>query len=218
MSQTTLFLLLNASIATIYMVALSLLIAAIAGIPLGIILYVTRKGNILEQNKINQILALLINIMRSIPFIILMIAVIPLTRLIVGTSIGMNAAVVPLSLAAIPFIARVTETALLEVNPGLIEAAIAMGANALQIIIKVLIPEALPGLINGLTLTAVSLVGFSAMAGVVGGGGLGDVAIRYGYQRFDVTVMLVTILILIVMVQLIQFAGDRLARNFLHRK
>lgn len=218
MSQTTLFLLLSASVATLYMVLFSLFIATIAGMPLGVILYVTRTGNILERKKINQLLALLINIMRSIPFIILMIAVIPLTRLIVGTSIGMNAALVPLSLAATPFVARVSETAFLEVNPGLIEAAIAMGANVWQIILKILIPEALPGLINGLTLTAISLIGFSAMAGVVGGGGLGDVAIRYGYQRFDVTVMLATILILIVMVQLIQLVGDRLAKTFLHRK
>ncbi|MHB1946911.1 MAG: methionine ABC transporter permease [Gammaproteobacteria bacterium] len=218
MSQTTLFLLLNASIATIYMVVVSSLFATLIGLPLGIILFVTRKGNILEQPALYQILAVIVNTMRSIPFIILMIAVIPLTRLLVGSSIGVNAAIVPLSLAAMPFIARVVENALLEVNRGLIEAATAMGATSWQIIRKVLIPEALPGIINGLTLAIVSLIGFSAMAGAVGGGGLGDLAIRYGYHRFDVTMMLLTIIIMIALVQLVQFSGDYLAKRFSRHK
>jgi len=214
MSQTTLFLLLKASLATLYMVAASGLIATIIGLPLGITLYVTRKENILAHPVCYQILAAIINTTRSIPFVILMIAVIPFTRWLVGTSIGTNAAIVPLSLAAIPFIARVVENALLEVNKGLIEAAIAMGANAWQIINKVLLPEARASIINGLTLAIVSLIGYSAMAGAVGGGGLGDLAIRYGYHRFDVQMMLLTIIIMIALVQIVQWAGDALVKKF----
>jgi D-methionine transport system permease protein len=207
-------LLFKASLETIYMVIAASLIAIIIGLPLGVILYITRPGQFLEQTRCHQALASVINITRSIPFIILMIAVIPFTRLLIGTSIGTNAAIVPLSLAAMPFIARVVESALLEINKGLIEAALAMGATPWQIIKKVLLPEARPGIINGLTLTVVNLVGYSAMAGAVGGGGLGDLAIRYGYQRFDISVMLITIIIMIVMVQIIQVIGDRLARKF----
>lgn len=218
MSQTTLLLLLKATLATLYMVAAAGFFAVLVGVPLGVLLYATRKNHILECKILHQVLAFIINIMRSIPFIILMIAVVPLTRLIVGTSIGTEAAIVPLSLAAMPFIARVVETALLEVNKGLIEAAMAMGATSWQIITKVLIPEALPGIISGLTLTLISLIGYSAMAGAVGGGGLGDVAIRYGYQRFDVTMMILTILIMVVLVQLVQWIGDRLVRNFLFKR
>jgi D-methionine transport system permease protein len=218
MSQTTLFLLLEASGQTLYMVLLASIIATLGGLPLGVILYLTRRNNILEHRVLNQLLSAIINITRSIPFIILMIAVIPFTRLLIGTSIGTNAAIVPLSLCAMPFVARVVENALLEINKGLIEAAIAMGATVWQIIVKVLIPEALPGIINGLTLTIVSLIGYSAMAGAVGGGGLGDVAIRYGYQRFDITVMLVTIVIMVVLVQFIQWAGDSIARHFSHNR
>jgi D-methionine transport system permease protein len=218
MSQTILFLLLEATADTIYMVILSSVIATLVGLPLGIILYATRRGNILENASLNRLLAALVNITRSIPFIILMIAVIPLTRLLVGTSIGINAAIVPLSLAAMPFIARIVENALLEVNKGLIEAAIAMGATSQQIIFKVLIPEAFSGIINGLTLTIISLIGYSAMAGAVGGGGLGDLAIRYGYQRFDIMVMFLTIVIMIVLVQATQWLGDALAKRFAHFK
>lgn len=218
MSLTTLSLLFNATVATLYMVAVSSFIATLLGLPLGIFLYITRKGNILEQHSTHQALAVIINIMRSIPFIILMVAVIPFTRFIVGTSIGTNAAIVPLSLAAIPFVARVVENALLEINKGLIEAATAMGATTWQIIIKVLVPESLSGIINGLTLTIISLIGYSAMAGAVGGGGLGDLAIRYGYHRFDVMMMLMTIVIMVVFVQLIQYLGDKLAKKFAHSK
>lgn len=214
MFQSTSSLLANATLETLYMVVVSGIIATLAGLPLGVILYVTRKDNILEQPAIYQFLAAIVNITRSIPFVILMIAVIPFTRLIVGSSIGTNAAIVPLSLAAMPFIARIVENALLEVNKGLIEAAIAMGANYTQIIRKVLIPESLPGIINGITLTIVNLIGYSAMAGAIGGGGLGDLAIRYGYQRFDVSMMLMTIIIMIILVQVIQFGGDSVAKKF----
>jgi D-methionine transport system permease protein len=216
MSQTILFLLLSATIETIYMVLVASILAIFVGLPLGTILYITRKGNILEQMTIHRILAMIVNMTRSIPFIILMIAVIPFTRFVIGSSIGTNAAIVPLSLAAMPFLARVVENALLEVNKGLIEAATAMGATTWQIIRKVLLPEAMPGIINGLTLTIISLVGYSAMAGAVGGGGLGDLAIRYGYQRFDVTIMLITIAIMIVLVQTIQHAGDKIAKKLAH--
>lgn len=214
MPQTTLFsLLFNASLETIYMVTIASIIAVLAGLPLGIFLYGTRKGNILEHKQLNRALSIIVNMTRSIPFIILMIAVVPFTRFIVGTSIGTNAAIVPLSLAAMPFIARVIENALLEVDKGLIEAAIAMGATSWQIISKVLLPEAMGGMINGLTLTIISLIGYSAMAGAVGGGGLGDLAIRYGYQRFDTKIMLMTIVIMVCFVQLIQWAGSDLAKR-----
>jgi D-methionine transport system permease protein len=209
-------LLLEATLQTIYMVFVASLIASLVGIPLGVVLYITRKGNILARPILHKTLAAIVNMTRSIPFIILMIAVIPMTRMLVGTSIGTNAAIVPLALAAMPFVARVVDSALLEMNKGLIEAALAMGATPTQIIYKVLLPESLPSIINGLTLTVVSLVGFSAMAGAVGGGGLGDLAIRYGYQRFDIGVMLITIAIMIVLVQVIQFSGDRLVRKFSH--
>lgn len=217
MSQTTLLLLLNASLQTVYMVVIASLVATLVGLPLGITLYITRKGHILEHPLVYQLLGAIVNMTRSIPFIILMLAVIPFTRWLVGTSIGTNAAIVPLSLCAMPFIARVVENALLDVPHGLIEAATAMGATAQQIIMKVLIPEAFPGIINGLTLTIVSLIGYSAMAGAVGGGGLGDLAIRYGYQRFDVTIMLLTIAIMIILVQAVQWFGDRLAKQFGHK-
>lgn len=218
MSQMTLSLLLNATLETFYMVLISSIIATLIGLPLGIFLYVTRKHSIAEHTLLHQLLAAIVNIMRSIPFIILMVAIIPLTRLLVGTSIGTNAAIVPLSLGAMPFIARIVENALLEVPKGLIEAATAMGANGTQIVRKVLIPEALPGIIHGLTLTVISLVGYSAMAGAVGGGGLGDLAIRYGYHRFDTKIMLITIIIMVILVQLIQWSGDKISKHFSKHK
>ena len=218
MSQTILFLLLSTTVETIYMVFAASLFAVLVGLPLGTVLYITRKGNILEQAVINSVLSIIVNMTRSIPFIILMIAVIPFTRLLIGTSIGTNASIVPLSLAAMPFLARIVENALLEVNKGLIEAATAMGATTWQIITKVLLPEALPGIVNGLTLTVISLIGYSAMAGAVGGGGLGDLAIRYGYQRFDVSIMLTTIAIMIVLVQIIQYAGDKIVKQLAHAR
>ncbi|MDR3490628.1 MAG: ABC transporter permease [Gammaproteobacteria bacterium] len=214
MSQTILFLLFKATGETVLMVLAASCIATLIGLPLGILLYVTRPKNFLENTYLYKTLSAIINITRSIPFIILMIAVIPFTRLIVGTSIGTLAAIVPLSLAAMPFIARVVESALLEVNKGLIEAAMAMGATPMQIIRKVLLPEGFPSIINGLTLTVVNLVGYSAMAGAVGGGGLGDLAIRYGYQRFDIQIMLITIVLMIILVQSIQYIGDFFVKRF----
>ncbi|MCD6038970.1 MAG: ABC-type transporter, integral rane subunit [Gammaproteobacteria bacterium] len=211
-------LLFNATLETIYMVFFSGVIATLIGLPWGIALYASRKGHIFSQPMLYQILAFIANIVRSIPFIILMIAVIPMTRILVGSSIGTTAAIVPLSFCAMPFIARVVENALLEVDAGLIEAATAMGANAWQIVCKVLIPEALPGIIHGLTLTGISLIGYSAMAGAVGGGGLGDLAIRYGYQRFDTSIMLITIIVMIVLVQAMQLLGDKLVRWYAHSK
>lgn len=210
-------LLLNGTLETLYMVSVSLVIAVIFGIPLGVLTTITRKGHILTNNVLNKILDGIINIGRSIPFIILMVAIIPLTRALVGTSIGTTAAIVPLAVAAIPFVARVVDNALLEIDPGIIEAARSMGATPLQIIVKVLLPEALPGLILGVTLTAINLIGYSAMAGAIGGGGLGDIAVRYGYQRSRIEVMVQTVIILVLLVQLIQWAGNKIASHFDHR-
>jgi D-methionine transport system permease protein len=198
---------------TTYMVGISSIIAGLVGVPLGVILVTTDKGHILENLYLNRVLGAIVNATRSTPFIILMVAIIPLTRLLVGTSIGTNAAIVPLCLAAIPFVGRIVESSIKEVDYGVIEAAKAMGASPCQIIIKVLIPEALPSIILGLTLTVVSLIGYSAMAGAVGGGGLGDLAIRYGYQRFRADIMLLTVVILIAQVQIVQSCGDYLARR-----
>lgn len=203
---------------TLEMVIISGLVALLFGIPLGVALYVTEEGKLLPQRTSNKILGIVVNIGRSIPFIILMVAIIPFTRFVIGTSIGTAAAIVPLSISAIPFMARLVESALLEVPLGLVEATQAMGATPLQIISKVLVPEAMPAIVRGLTLTLVTLVGYSAMAGVVGGGGLGDLAIRYGYQRFDIGVMLITVVILVVMVQFIQWVGDRIAVQLSHNK
>ena len=198
---------------TLFMVSISTLIAAIIGIPLGITLVTTSKGHILENRVINQILGTIVNIIRSIPFIILMVAIIPLTRLIAGTSIGTTAACVPLTIVAIPFLSRLVETSIRDVDFGLVEAAESMGASPLQIIRKVLLPEALPTIINNITVLIVNLIGASAMAGAIGGGGLGDIATRYGYQRFQGDVMLATIIILVIGVNLIQACGDFASRK-----
>jgi len=197
---------------TLAMVGVSALISGVVGVPLGVLLLITDRGHIAERPTFNRIAGAIVNALRSTPFIILMVAIIPLTRLIVGTSIGTAAATVPLTLAAIPFVARLAESSLREVDPGLIEAAQAMGASPRQIVTKILLPEALPGIIAGLTITAVSLVGYSAMAGAVGGGGLGDLGIRYGYQRFELEVMVAVVVILIGLVSLVQSGGDALAR------
>lgn len=217
MSAAMIDLLLLALGETVLMVAASALFSALLGIPLGVALHVTKAGQILAQPKLQRLLGTLVNIGRSVPFIILLVAIIPFTRLIVGTSIGTVAAIVPLTVGAIPFVARLIEGALIEVPFGLQEAAQAMGAKPLQIIQKVLLPEALPGIINALTITLVTLVNYSAMAGAIGGGGLGDVGIRYGYQRFDPAIMLVTVVILVLLVQLIQGLGDRLVKRVDHR-
>ena len=211
MSSRLTELLLEALWETLVMVGASTGLAALFGIPLGVILLVTARGHILPRRFFNRAVGAIVNATRSTPFIILMVAIIPLTRLIVGTSIGTAAATVPLVIAATPFVARLVEASLREVDPGLIEAAQAMGASPLQIIAKVLIPEALSGIVAGLTITTVSLIGYSAMAGAVGGGGLGDLGIRYGYQRFQGEVMAAVVIVLIALVTLVQSGGDRLA-------
>ena len=184
MSPEMIDLLLKSLWETCYMVAASTILATIVGMPLGIILTVTSKGHILENKVINTILGAIVNATRSTPFIILMVAIIPLTRMIVGSSIGTTAAIVPLTISAAPFIARIIESSLLEIDPGVIEASQSMGASPMQIINKVLLPEAMHSIVLGVTLAIISLIGYSAMAGALGGGGLGDLAIRYGYQRF----------------------------------
>jgi len=206
-----------ASLETLLMVGVATAFTALLGLPLGILLVVSDRDGLRPAPALHRALGALVNIGRSLPFIILLVAVVPLTRLIVGTTIGTTAAIVPLTLAAIPFFARVVETALREVDRGLVEAAHAMGCSPWEIVRKVLLPEAMPGLVLGLTITVISLIGYSAMAGAVGGGGLGDLAIRYGYQRFQTEVMFVTVALLVVLVQLIQLLGNRLARRLAHR-
>jgi D-methionine transport system permease protein len=213
MSQEMLALLIEALWETLYMVAVSAGIATFVGVPLGVVLVTTSRGHILQNLWLNRTLGYIANATRSTPFIILMVAIIPLTRVLAGTSIGTNAAIVPLSIAAIPFVGRVVESALREVDYGLIEAAQAMGASPFQIIRRVLLPEAMPSIVLGLTLAVISLIGYSAMAGAIGGGGLGDLAIRFGYQRFRVDVMISTVVILIALVQLVQTAGDRVSQR-----
>ena len=198
---------------TVYMVVVSMIVATIIGVPLGVLLHTTSKGQILESPAVNRVVGAIVNAVRSIPFIILLVAIIPFTRLLVGTAIGTTAAMVPLVIAAIPFISRQVETSLKEVPFGLVEAAQSMGATPAQIIWKVLLPESMSSIVAQLTTVIISLVGESAMAGAVGGGGLGDLAIRYGYQRFRPEIMLATVIILIVLVQLVQFVGNTLAKR-----
>ena len=213
MSQQIINLLLQGFLETVQMTVISTVVAVLLGVPLGVILVITSRGHIMQNEAVNKVLGAIVNATRSIPFIILMVAIIPFTRLVAGTSIGTTAACVPLTLVAIPFLARLVETAIKEVNGGVIEAAQSMGATPLQIIWKVLLPEALPTLIDNITVLIVNLISYSAMAGAIGGGGLGDIAIRYGYQRFQGDVMLATIIILIVLVQVIQSLGDYLSRK-----
>ena len=213
MSHQLFLLLAEATLDTLYMVALSGAIGTALGLPLGVWLATSGRGELLAAPLFNRIGGVLVNATRSTPFIILVVAIIPFTRLVAGTSIGTSAAIVPLTVAAVPFIARIVETAIREVDRGLVEAAEAMGATPYQIIAKVLVPEALPGILLGLTLAIVSLIGYSAMVGAVGGGGLGDLGIRYGYQRFMPEVMAAVVLLLIVLVQGIQSLGERLARR-----
>ncbi|OHX52610.1 methionine ABC transporter permease [Planococcus salinarum] len=202
---------------TLYMTGVSFLFSLLVGSVLGLLLVVTRKGHLLENEPVSKVLNVIINIFRSVPFIILMVAIIPLTRLIVGTSIGTSAAIVPLVFYAGPYIARLIENSLLEVDEGVIEAAKAMGASPLQIIFRFLIPEALSSLVLALTIAIVGLIGASAMAGAIGGGGLGDLAITYGYQRFDTMVMFLTVAILVVLVQGVQSGGNLLSRQVRRR-
>ena len=217
MSPQLVELLWNSLLETLLMVGVAGLFAMIFGIPLGVSLIVTGKDGMLAHPLLNKVLGGIVNATRSVPFVILMVAIIPLTRLIAGTSIGTQAAIVPLAIAAIPFMARIAENAMREVDPGLIIAARAMGATPGQIIRKVLLPEALPGLIAATTVTLVSLIGYSAMAGAIGGGGLGDLGIRYGYQRFLPEVMLAVVVVLIALVQCMQSLGDWLVRRLSHR-
>jgi D-methionine transport system permease protein len=210
-------LLIKATWETLYMVTVSGVVGFAVGIPVGVVLHVTKKGGLLEHAATNQILGAIVNIGRSVPFLVLMVAIIPVTKLLIGTFIGTTAAIVPLTIGAIPFVARLIESALLEVPSGLVEAAQSMGAKPIQIITKVLLPEAMPTILNSVTITLVTLVSYSAMAGTVGGGGLGDVAIRYGFHRYDVVIMAVTVVMLIVLVQIIQSVGDALVRRVDHR-
>lgn len=203
---------------TIYMVAISTGLAYLFGLPLAIILVTTEEGHILENVSLNRSLGSIVNAVRSIPFIIFLILVIPLTRIIVGTSIGTIASIVPLTLAAIPFVARLVETSLKEIDWGLIEAALSMGASTWEIITKVLIPESIPSIILGVAITTINLVGYSAMAGIVGGGGLGTLAYYYGYQRYNNTIMWVTVIVLIILVQGVQMLGDRLASKAVNKR
>ena len=198
---------------TVAMVVVSMIAATAIGVPLGVLLITTAKGGVLACPVLNRILAAVVNAMRSVPFIILMVAIIPFTRLVAGTSIGTTAAMVPLTLASIPFIGRQVETSLREVPYGIVEAALAMGATPMQIVCRVYLPEALPAIVAQLTTVVIALVGESAMAGAIGGGGLGDLAIRYGYQRFRPEIMLATVVVLIALVQLVQFVGNTLAKK-----
>ncbi|MGF9692257.1 methionine ABC transporter permease [Rhizobium sp. 0TCS1.26] len=204
----------KALVQTLQMVAIAGAIGTLVGLPIGVFLANSAKGELFAAPMTNRIVGLIVNAARSTPFIILVVAIIPFTRLVAGTSIGTNAAIVPLTIATIPFVARLIEAAIREVDRGLIEAARAMGATRWQIVTKVLIAEAKPGITLALTLTLVSLIGYSAMVGAVGGGGLGDLGIRYGYQRFMPEVMAAVVIVLIVLVQVVQSAGDVLARRF----
>ncbi|MDD7410400.1 methionine ABC transporter permease [Fusobacterium gastrosuis] len=198
----------TSTLETLYMVLFSTIFSLVLGFPIGILLVITREGNIYEMKKFNSILQVIINMLRSFPFIILMIVLFPLSRFVVGTTIGATAAIVPLSIAAAPFVARIVEGALLEIDSGLIEASQSMGANNWTIIFKVMIPECFASLVHGITVTIISLIGYSAMAGTIGAGGLGDLAIRYGYLRFKLDVMIYAIIIIIILVQIIQSTGN----------
>jgi D-methionine transport system permease protein len=199
---------------TLHMVAVAGIIGSLIGLPIGIFLATSGRGELFPAPTVNRVVGLIVNAARSTPFIILVVAIIPFTRLVAGTSIGTTAAIVPLTIATVPFFARLVEAAIREIDKGLIEAARAMGATPTQIVFKVLLAEARPGITLALTMTIVSLIGYSAMVGAVGGGGLGDLGIRYGYQRFMPAVMLAVVVVLILLVQLVQSAGDALARRF----
>ncbi|WAH44665.1 ABC transporter permease [Alicyclobacillus fastidiosus] len=200
------------------MIAISTLLSVVIGLPIGIVLYLTSGTGLLANRVVYQITSVIVNVVRSIPFIILLIALIPVTQWIVGTSIGINAAIVPLVVSAAPFFARVSETALREVHPGVVEAAQSMGASVGAIVTRVLLRESWPSIVAGVTLTAVALVGNSAMSGVIGGGGLGNLAVQYGYERFQTNVMIVTTVILIVLVQILQMTGDKIVVHFAKRR
>jgi D-methionine transport system permease protein len=212
MSEDTAPLIWQATRETLMMVGVTIPL----GLALGVLLLISGRGQILEQPLLNKALGAIVNVGRSVPFIILLVAVIPLTRALVGTTIGTTAAIVPLALATIPVVARTVETSLREVPGGLVEAALASGARRRDVVTKVLVPEALPSLVAGVTITTIGVLGYSAMAGAVGGGGLGDVAIRYGYQRYETSITVATVIVLVLLVQVLQFLGDRMARRLSH--
>ena len=201
----------NGILESLYMTVISTLLAYLFGIPLGVILFITDKGGIAENKTINTVLGMIVNLLRSVPFIILLVAILPFTRFVVGTTIGATATIVPLVVAATPFVARMVESSLKEVNGGVIEAALSMGSNNFQIITKVLLPEAKPSLIVGSTIAITTILGYSAMAGFVGGGGLGAIGINYGYYRYQEDIMLITVILLVIIVQVFQETGMRIA-------
>jgi D-methionine transport system permease protein len=218
MSESMILLLFKGAWETIVMTFVSGFFGFVIGLPTGVMLYLTRKGQVLENRSLNNSVSVVINIFRAIPFIILIVWMIPFTRMLVGTSIGVEAALVPLSIGAAPFIARMVENSLIEVPLGLVEAARAMGAKPFQIVSKVLLPEALPSLVNTASITLITLVGYSAMGGAVGAGGLGQIGYQYGYVGYDVVVMNTVLLSLVALVFIIQFAGDAISRRVDHRK
>ncbi|WP_156128960.1 methionine ABC transporter permease [Chitinibacter sp. ZOR0017] len=207
----------TATLDTLSMLGGSLLFTLVLGLPLGILLFLTGKRQLLEQPLVYNLLSLLVNVLRSVPFVILLIIMIPFTVLITGTSLGVAGAIPPLVVGATPFFARLVETALREVDRGIIEATQAMGATTGQIVMKALLPEAMPGILAAITVTAITLVSYAAMSGVIGGGGLGDLAIRFGYQRFQTDVMVVTVVLLLILVQILQMVGDKLVQHFSRR-
>ena len=211
----------ESTLQTIQMVFWSTVFSLIMGLPLGVLLHVTDKedqGGIIPRPVLNEILSRVVYVLRSFPFLILMILLMPVARFILGTTIGTKAAVVSLSIAAAPFVARIIETSLKEVDPGVVQAAKAMGSTNWQIIVKVMLPEALPSLVSGVTLTIINLIGYSAMAGTIGGGGLGDLAIRYGYQRFRSDVMFAAVVVTIILVELVQFVGNRISSRLIAKR
>ncbi|WP_245575266.1 methionine ABC transporter permease [Chitinibacter tainanensis] len=207
----------TATLDTLSMLGGSLLFTLVLGLPLGILLFLTGKRQLLEQPLVYNLLSFLVNVLRSVPFVILLIIMIPFTVLITGTSLGVAGAIPPLVVGATPFFARLVETALREVDRGIIEATQAMGATTGQIVMKALLPEAMPGILAAITVTAITLVSYAAMSGVIGGGGLGDLAIRFGYQRFQTDVMVVTVVLLLILVQILQMVGDKLVQHFSRR-
>jgi len=218
MSDSMILLLLKGTLETIVMTFTAGFFGFVIGLPTGVMLYLTRKGQVLEHRTLNNVVSVFVNVFRSIPFIILIVWMIPFTRMLVGTSIGVEAALVPLSIGAAPFIARMVENSLIEIPGGLVEAARAMGATPFQIVYKVLLPEALPSLINTASITLITLVGYSAMGGAVGAGGLGQIGYQYGYVGYDVVVMNTVLLALVALVFCIQFLGDFIAKRVDHRK
>ena len=208
----------TSTLETLLMVFCSTFFAVLIGFPLGVLLNITNKYGITPKASFNLVLSRIIDVLRSFPFVILMIVLLPLTRLILGTAVGTLATIIPLSIAAAPFVARITETALNEVDPGVVQAARAMGSTNWQIIYKVLVPESMPSVVSGITLTVINLVSYSAMAGTLGGGGLGDLAIRYGYQRFRTDIMISAVIVIIIMVALIQFTGTKITNKMLSKR